>query len=154
MDHHIQAFWQTFQEKLDHASPYRERNFGADTWGDSPQLADELGRLIAAGIKTATCSCVWEWQAEGESWPEPGELTVVLDGAGQPLCIIETLDVVITSYDAVDPDFAAAEGEGDRSLAYWQEAHRRYFSRTLPKIGRHFSEDIPLVCERFKLIYP
>jgi uncharacterized protein YhfF len=53
----------------------------------------------------------------------------------------------------VDKDFAREEGEGDLSLQYWREAHRRFFSRSLPKIGRAFSEDMLLVCERFRLIY-
>lgn len=50
--------------------------------------------------------------------------------------------------------FAAAEGEGDRSLAYWRAAHWRYFSRTLLTISRAPAEDMPLVCERFRLLYP
>jgi len=53
----------------------------------------------------------------------------------------------------VDADFAHDEGEGDLSLEYWQEAHKTFFSRVLPKIGKQFSKDMPLVCERFRLIY-
>jgi uncharacterized protein YhfF len=43
--------------------------------------------------------------------------------------------------------FAYEEGEGDRSLRYWREAHRNYFGR----MGR-FSEDMMLMCERFRLV--
>jgi uncharacterized protein YhfF len=116
-------------------------------------MADELGALIVAGTKTATCSSVWEWQAESEPWPEVGHLTIVLDGRGQPLCIIETVEVAIKPYHQVDASLAYDEGEGDRSLEFWRAAHRRFFSRTLPKIGREFAEDMPLVCERFRVIY-
>jgi|GEM_PF-6037188 len=28
-----------------------------------------------------------------------------------------------------------------------------FFSRVLPQFGREFSDDMPLVCERFKIIY-
>ncbi|NEQ26775.1 MAG: ASCH domain-containing protein, partial [Microcoleus sp. SIO2G3] len=45
-------------------------------------------------------------------------------------------------------------GEGDRSLEYWREAHWRYFSRVLPKIGKEPTIDMLLVCERFKVVYP
>lgn len=116
-------------------------------------MADELGALIAAGTKTATCSALWEWQAEGESPPEAGTVTVVVDGRGEPLCIVETVEVTIRRYNEVDADFARQEGEGDLSLQYWREAHRRFFSRSLSKIDRKFSEEMPLVCERFRLIY-
>jgi uncharacterized protein YhfF len=150
----VQDYWQAFQDSLPPGSAYHGRTFQAEGWGDSPQMADELGALIAAGLKTGTCSAVWEWQAEGQDWPGPGAITVVLDGRDEPLCIVETIEVTVRRYDEVDADFASAEGEGDRSLAYWREAHRSFFARSLPKIGRQFAEDMPLVCERFKLIYP
>ena len=154
MNEHIQAYWKTFQAGLASDSPYRARPFIAEGWGDSPQMAAELGALIATGVKTATCSAVWGWQTEGLEWTRPGLITVVLDGRDQPLCIVETIEVTVRNYNQVDAAFAFDEGEGDRSLEYWRAAHRSFFSRDLQKIGRQFSEDIPLVCERFKLIHP
>jgi uncharacterized protein YhfF len=147
------AYWQKFLDSLPVDSPYRNRPYLAEGWGDGPELADELGALIAAGMKTATCSAVWEWQAEGASWPAVGFLTIVLDGRDQPLCIVETTEITLKPYSEVDAQFAFDEGEGDRSLTYWREAHRRFFIRTLQKIGREFSPDMPLVCERFVVIY-
>jgi len=61
--------------------------------------------------------------------------------------------VTIRNYNEVDSDFTREEGEDDLSLNYWRAAHRNYFSRVLPKIGREFSEAMPLVCERFRVIY-
>jgi uncharacterized protein YhfF len=81
-------------------------------------------------------------------------ITVVLDGGGEPLCIIEAVEISIRKYNEVDAVFAREEGEGDLSLQYWREVHKNFFSRVLPKIGKEFSEDIPLVCERFRVIYP
>jgi len=80
-------------------------------------------------------------------------ITIALDGRGEPLCIVESVEVTIRNYNEVDSDFAHNEGEGDLSLHYWREAHKNYFSRVLPKTGKEFSEEMPLVCERFKLIY-
>ena len=149
----VQAYWQKFLSTLPADSPYRTRPYIAEGWGDSPEMADELGTLIAQSIKTGTCSAVWDWDAEGNPIPEVGLITVALDGHGEPLCIVETSEVTIRKYNEVDAGFARAEGEGDLSLKYWREAHRNFFSRTLPKIGREFSEDMPLVCERFRVIY-
>jgi uncharacterized protein YhfF len=149
----VSAYWQNFLSILPADSPYRTKAYTSEGWGDSPEMADELGDLIARGIKTATCSALWEWEAEGKPIPEKGLLTVVLNGRGDPLCIVETTEVTVRPYHEVDAEFAQAEGEGDFSLEYWRLAHRNFFSRTLPKIGRKFSEDMPLVCERFQLIY-
>jgi uncharacterized protein YhfF len=149
----IQTYWQRFLFTLPNNSPYHSKPYIAEGWGDGPEMADELGILIAQGIKTGTCSAVWEWEAEDKPIPQVGLITIVLDGRGQPLCIVETVEVTLRNYNAVEADFARSEGEGDLSLEYWREAHRNFFSRSLPKIGREFSEDMPLVCERFKMIY-
>lgn len=149
----IETYWKGFLGSLPPDSPYRSKSYIAESWGDSPALADELGALIVQGTKTATCSALWEWEAEGNPIPQAGLITIALDGGGEPLCIVETLEVTIRKYNEVDPDFAREEGEGDLSLHYWREAHRNYFSRVLKKIGKEFSEDMPLVCERFRVIY-
>ncbi len=146
-------FWEQFLAHYPELASYQERPYWVEAFGDSPELADELAGLVRSGVKTATCSSLWEWQAEGLSPPEVGAITIVLDGLGVPACIIETLAVDVVPFNQVDPDFAAAEGEGDRSLQYWREAHWRFFTRTLAKIGRQPSPDMPLVCEKFRLIY-
>jgi uncharacterized protein YhfF len=149
----IEAYWNHYLETLPSDSPVREERYVAEAWGDSPQLADELGALIVSGTKTATCSALWEYEAEGEPLSSVGLKIIVLDGKGDPLCIVETTEVEVRSYDEVDDRFAFEEGEGDRSLEYWRDAHWDFFSRTLPSIGRAPTMDMPLVCERFRVVY-
>lgn len=150
----IKTFWNAFLQSLPEEHTFPAEMPEAWGFGDNPEMAEELGRLVLNGIKTATCSAVWEYEAENEPIPEVGDLSIVTDGQDQPLCIIETVEVSIKPYNEVDAQFASDEGEGDRSLAYWREAHYNFFSRTLPDIGRQFSETMPLVCERFRVIYP
>jgi len=149
----ITNYWEQFLASLPPDSPHHSKTYVAEGWGDSPAMADELGALIVQGIKTATCSALWEWEAEGNSIPQNGLITIALDGRGEPLCIVETVDVMIHKYDKVDAEFARDEGEGDLSLNYWREAHKNFFSRVLPKFGKEFSKEMPLVCERFRVIY-
>ena len=149
----IEAYWQKFLSTLPGDSPYHTKTYVAEGWGDSPAMADELGALVVQGTKTATCSALWEWEAEGNPIPQAGLISIALDGRGEPLCIIETVEVTVRKYNEVEADFAREEGEGDLSLNYWREAHKDYFSRVLKKVGKEFSEDMPLVFERFRLIY-
>ncbi len=149
----VKAYWQNFLSTLPPESPYHSKTYIAEGWGDTPEMADELGTLIAQGTKTGTCSALWEWEAEGKTPTQVGELTVALDGQGEPLCIVETVDVSIRKYNEVDADFARSEGEDDLSLDYWRAAHKRFFTRVLSKFGMEFSEAMPLVCERFRVIY-
>ncbi|HLO34328.1 MAG TPA: ASCH domain-containing protein [Anaerolineales bacterium] len=152
-DETIKNYWQQFLATLPPDSPYRTRTCVAEGWGDNPALADELGALILQGIKTATCSALWEWEAESNPIPKTGLITIALGGDGEPLCIVETVEVSLHKYNEVNADFAREEGEGDLSLDYWRRAHQNYFSRVLPKFGKEFSVDMPLVCERFRVIY-
>jgi uncharacterized protein YhfF len=113
-------------------------------FGDGPELADELLALILAGRKTATC---WS-AAEGPKGTEVGKQWVVEDGAGRPRAVLQTIELTQRRFDQVDPAFAADEGEGDRSLAYWRAAHQNYFTR-----NGGFSSDMLLWCERFRLVH-
>ena len=45
-------------------------------------------------------------------------------------------------------------GEGDGSLAYWLDAHRRYFKAERQALGIPFSEGIPVLCEDFRVLRP
>ena len=122
--------------------PQRYQHLRRFAFGDNPALADELLDLVMQGIKTATCSTEDE-----PNTSSPGERWIVLDGRGKPRCVIETTEVTYRKFGEVDAAFAHEEGEGDRSLDYWRNAHRTYFGR----LGR-FSEDMTLMCERFRLV--
>ena len=122
-------------------------------FGDSPELADELVALVLQGIKTATADLVWVTEYENRAIPKAGDYSVILDGAGDALCIIQTSAVTVCPYEDVPADFAYDEGEGDRSLAYWRDAHWRYFTRRCAEIGRQPSLTMQVICERFRVVY-
>jgi uncharacterized protein YhfF len=54
----------------------------------------------------------------------------------------------------VDAAFAWDEGEGDRSLAYWRDAHNRYFARRCQELGVPFTDELLVVFERFDVVWP
>jgi uncharacterized protein YhfF len=155
MEPQQQAYLQAYLAGLAEDAPQRAAPCVAEAFGDGPALADELLGLILAGVKTATCATLWAYEAEGAPITPVGLLTVVLDGRNVPQGIIETTEVQIRPFNQVDAQFAYEEGEGDRSLQSWRAAHWRYFTRTLAKeYGLAPTEEMPLVCERFRLVYP
>ncbi len=117
------------------------------SFGDSPEMADELLALVLAGTKTATCGALRDYGEGAEAMPVVGRRDVVLDGKGRRAAVIETLEVTVRRFDEVDAAFARDEGEGDRSLAGWREGHRSYFDR-----HGGFAPDMELMCERFRLV--
>lgn len=126
----------------------RSRYPGAETFtfGDSRAFCDRLLTLVRTGAKTATCGALRDFHAEGEALPVPGRRDIALDWDGGPALVIETREVTIRRFCDVDEDFALAEGE-DTTLAGWREGHRAFFER-----NGGWSEDMELVCERFRLI--
>ncbi|MGO2513920.1 ASCH domain-containing protein [Marinomonas polaris] len=53
----------------------------------------------------------------------------------------------------ISAEFAAAEGEGDKTLAWWREAHWAFFSTECEELDIEPTEDMLLVLERFKVVY-
>jgi uncharacterized protein YhfF len=56
-------------------------------------------------------------------------------------------------FDEVGEGFAAVEAEGDGSLRYWREGHWAYFSNECERIGKTPDLRMPVLCERFEVIY-
>jgi len=112
------------------------------SFGDSPQLADELAALVLAGKKRASC-----WAAGEGPKTEVGKQWVVASGSGVPVAVIETVELTQRRFNEVDAAFAFDEGEDDRTLASWRRAHQNYFGRQ-----GTFAPDMLLYCERFRLV--
>jgi uncharacterized protein YhfF len=159
---HIQAFWEAGRTR---AGLARVSSFivGAawgvevppQAWafGDTPELADELLALVLDGTKTGTSSALAGYEHEGEPVPKKGDLSILLDGAGEPRALVRTTSVDIVAFADVTEAFARTEGEDDRTLASWRDGHERYFRRTLPPLGLDFDPSMAVVCEQFEVLF-
>ena len=154
MNQAIQAFWQAYLDSL--PLNVNKPEILPQYWHftDNEASANALAELTRKGIKQATAGALWSYQAEGEAIPQSGDLSIIINWQQEPVCLIETLQVEIKPFDQVDAQFAYDEGEGDRSLAWWREAHWDYFSREMAAIGHQPRADMPVVCERFRVVFP
>jgi uncharacterized protein YhfF len=142
----VEEFWERFVAATGLDGPYTAWGFGDES---RPDLMTELGLLVRDGPKRATAGILAEYEEEGEPLPQPGEFSVVLDGDGNPLCVIRTTGVEQRRFGDVDEEFAWTEGEGDRTLATWRDDHIRYFE----SVGRPVDDDTVMVLERFDLVW-
>ncbi len=131
-----------------------DQDYEVVLFGDSPEMADELGALIINGPKRATAGLYRDFESDLTALPNVGGHVVVIDGRWQPLCIFQTTDVRVGPLSSVDDQFAWDEGEGDRSRAWWLQAHTNFFTRQAKNEGFLFSSDIATVFERFKVVWP
>lgn len=117
-----------------------------EQFGDSPEMADELLALVLEGTKRATAGVADEGvPAEGSCW-------VVTDGGGEARVVLQTVQIRVGRLDSVDEAFAYDEGEGDRTLVWWLDAHRGYFRRNLPELTD--VDALSTVFERFRVVWP
>ncbi|MGH1288862.1 ASCH domain-containing protein [Bacillus toyonensis] len=139
-----QTYWDTYWEN-------NEKPASVTAWqfGDSPNY---LAQLVIDGIKTATCFVHIFYELENEPLPTTNDYSIILISQDEPVAIIKTIEVTVTPMNEVSEEFAIAEGEGDRTYNYWRDTHVRFFTKELNELGFTFSEDMLLVCERFKLI--
>ena len=146
----IEEFWNNYLSFLESEHPHQNLPV-PESWsfGNSKQMASELGQLVLSGKKTATSS-----RYLGEDLSKELGLSVITDGDGTPLCLIEIYEVSVQKFCEVTASFAAEEGEGDLSLDYWREAHWEFFERESQTAGYELSEEMLLCCSRFKLLYP
>lgn len=138
----------TAQNGIDPATAYSAWHFC-----DNEADANELAELVFAGNKRATASCLWGYEYENESLPKEGNYNVILNWQGSAQGILKTSKIDIVPFGMVSDEFAAIEGEGDKSLDYWRKAHLPYFTRECEAMGKTFDDAMPVVCEQFSVVF-
>lgn len=146
------------------------------SFGSTPQEADRLLELVLAGRKTATATSLAEYEqearrrsgteeADGDEeagdtlvrtavdvvLPEPGLLSIVLDGRQRPRALIRTTHVDVVRLGDVGEDHAGREGEG--SLEDWRRVHLDLFAESAGP-GEEVTDDTMVVLERFVVVVP
>jgi uncharacterized protein YhfF len=146
----VETMWASYVADSGYDGPL----VSAFAFGDSAELADKLGLLVLHGPKRATAGLLQGFVAQDEPLPRVGDRCVVLGGDGRPLAIVVTTEMRVGPLWSVDDRFAWDEGEGDRTRAWWLDAHTRFFNRECAATGMTFSDDIGVVFERFELVWP
>ena len=139
--------WADFCSATDVDAPFDAFGFGGD---DTPELRDELALLVRDGPKRATAGRLADYEEAGEVIPAAGDYWIVKNSSDEAVAVIRTTQVDIMPLGDVDEQFAWDEGEGDRTLAWWKQAHLRFFASA----GTPADDETVLVLERFEKLWP
>jgi uncharacterized protein YhfF len=145
----IEAFWSEALAATPELDPTSE--FTIFSFGDTKELSDHVLAETLAGRNRATASLRWAYESRP---PQVGDVAIATDWSGAPRAVLVTRQVDIVRYANVDEDFARAEGYVTDPLDEWREVHWAFFSRRCAELGKVASLDMPVVCERFELVYP
>ena len=114
------------------------------SFGDTPAMADSGLADVIARKQVATCGAL-ALISPDNPMPAVGVEEIVLDGSGNPGCILRTTDVIIRRYNEIDETFARQEACD--SLDQWRQIHQAYFTRS-----GCFSENMELICQYFDVV--
>jgi len=120
---------------------------------DNKKDADDCAELVVNKIKQATAPSLWWFKKNNEKLPEPGDINIVTNWNGEAVAIVQTTKVNQVPFNKITPEFAVCEGEGDKSLAYWNKVHWDYYTREMKPFGEVPTKDMIVVCEYFKTIW-
>jgi uncharacterized protein YhfF len=123
---------------------------GCYAFGSGPEQADELLAFVTRGTKRATVGALVELEALDDPLPSVGQLWGLLDGAGEPRFVAETVDLQPGRLDEVTPAFAWDEGEDDRTLEAWLDGHRSWAAQ----LGQADADPFEVLFERFQVVWP
>ena len=150
----VLAFWQSYLAEQDDPKEAEARFLETFRVGDSEASANHGAQLILSGKKTATSCLLWEFEAANTPAPKVGNLSILLDGNDNPACVVETIEADIRGFDTADAAFARDYGEWDGTLSTWQEKNWAYNCRLCETLGKEPRRDMPMVFERFRVVYP
>ncbi len=150
-DAELEQFWNHYVRS--HPSLQGQRYYEAFRFGNTEKMANELAALVLSGVKTATSSLLWTLEQEQQSVVRVGDYSIVTDWKHHPVCIIQTTEVTIVPFRDIDAQFAYNYGEGERTLVWWKQQLWDYYRQECTRIGRQATEEMPLVCERFQIVY-
>nr|WP_299071135.1 ASCH domain-containing protein [uncultured Allomuricauda sp.] len=120
---------------------------------DNEKDANICADLVRKDVKRATSHSLLGLQLRKEELPKIGDFAVVTDWSGNAKCIIRTTSVRLVPYFAVNSEHARLEGEGDKSLEYWQKTHWDYYTRELSQFDRKPRESMIVVFENFEKLF-
>jgi uncharacterized protein YhfF len=152
MSQRVEEFWAEFLRAEPAVAP--DTLYQVWYFGNTPEMARDLADLVLSGKKTATASLLETNTRQPENAPIEDGFSVVTDMEGIPICVIRTTEMIQMPFSDVDAAFAYDEGEDDRTLESWRNAHRDYFTKEAASLGFAFDENSLVCCERFRLLFP
>lgn len=145
-------FWWNFlssREAQEFVDPRLYEDFSI---GEGKEDSDAGAKLILDGLKIATSAHPSEY-GDDPGPPFPGALSVLLDGSGKPVAVLETLEVNLRKLSELDGEFARDYGEWDRTLETLQSELAAYYRPLVQNTDNGDGGDLELLCERFRVVF-
>ncbi|RRQ49755.1 ASCH domain-containing protein [Maribacter algicola] len=153
IDPSVYKMWEDFIQ----ANPGFKNEEIPESWffHNNQKDADRLAELVVEGKKTASTGLYAWYEEAGADLPTVGTKHIITNFDGTAQAIIVTVQVDTVPFNQISAAYAAIDmGTEVDALAQWKKAHRAFFQNTLEESGQKFTEDMLVVCEVFKTLWP
>ncbi len=150
--HALDAFWRAVviaRPDLTLPASYEVRWIGIDA-----PTTETIFEFIQAGTKVATFRLPWQLEAKGHASAKVGDPIVLIAWDGTPRMAIRLTATEETTFGGITGEHTGLDGPPVQDLAVWKPLHRDFWGKELAKIGRAVTDAMPIIVERFELIYP
>lgn len=120
--------------------------------GRTAELCERLTGYVLARQKTGVFSQPEDFP-DGHL-PKAGDHAVLVNFSDEPRCLIRYEECEVMPFRDVGPEHTAVETAALRDLAAWRKFHRSYWEPVLAARGQAYTEDLPIVFQRFTVLYP
>jgi uncharacterized protein YhfF len=133
----------------EHIGPFKVR-----TYGGSKAMADIIVPLVLSGEKTGTFALAAEFDDDPSRAPRVGDDYVVTYFDGTPALLQRITEVQVVPFEGIDHDHVQVEGPKARDVAVWRGIHWDYWGGMLRARGREPSPQMPVIFQRFRVLFP
>ena len=145
----IDDYWnQAIASKPELAVDHQIRSIGIDE-----ETTVLIIDFIKEGEKVGTFSLPWLMESENIPASHTGQPIILLSYDGKPEIIVQITDIEETTFGEIDYEVTKIDGPPVRDPEVWIPLHREYWNNILKPYGRSCTDDMPVIVERFKLVY-
>jgi uncharacterized protein YhfF len=124
------------------------------TFGNSSAISDAIVPLILAREKTGTFALESEFEGTPNDAPKVGDFYVVTHFDGDPALLYRVTEIERVPFAEISHAHVQVEGPNARTVPVWRKIHWAYWGGILRAQGREPREDMPVLFQRFEVIFP
>ncbi len=141
-----------FLKQADGALGYRVKIDQQRVMGRDEASSRRIAQLVASGEKRATVARLAEFADHRP--PGIGQTVLATDAQGCPSFLYRVVATQTVPLSAIASWHLMAESPALRDLATWRSAHLKVWAPALSGLSDREVEALPLVWQRFELLYP
>ena len=117
--------------------------------------ANRLAQLILERKKQAGSNLYFFYEQANADLPKIGTKNIVTDFDEKAVAIIATTQVDTIPFNEISESYAVMDmGTTNQPIEKWKKAHWAFFAPVIKENGGHPTEDMLIVCEQFRTIWP